>query len=84
MAGKNNEYRMAIKIAGEMEKSLYNCTDLTRKELNKIAKEAAMASSRTKGTFSQGLKETEPFLNVWEKSLSRQLPRPRQPPPRPS
>ena len=67
MAAKNSEYRMAIKIAGEMEKSLYNCTDLTRKELNKIAKEAASASSRTKGTFRQGLKETEPFFDGLEK-----------------
>ena len=41
MAKKNSEYRMAIKIAGEMEKSLYNCTDLRRKELNKIARKAA-------------------------------------------
>ncbi len=51
MAKKNNEYRMAIKIAGEIEKSLYNSTDLTRKELNKIAREAARASSRSKGEF---------------------------------
>ena len=69
MAGKTgSEYRMAIKIAGEMEKSLYNCTDLTRKEINKIAREAANASSATKGTFRDGLKETEPFFTGLEQT----------------
>lgn len=67
MAKRNNEYRMAIKIAGEMEKSLYNCTDLTRKELNKIAKEAAYASSKTKGVFRDGLEETTPLFQGMEK-----------------
>lgn len=65
---KGSEYRMAIKIAGEIEKSLYNCTDLTRKELNKIAKEAAYTSSITKESFSQGLKETEPLFDGLEKA----------------
>lgn len=68
MAAKSSDYRMAIKIAGEIEKSLYNSTDLTRKELNKIAKEAAYASSMTKESFSQGLRETEPFFNGLEKA----------------
>lgn len=65
---KSSEYRMAIKIAGEIEKSLYNCTDLARKELNRIAKEAASASSHTKESFSQGLKETEPLFDGLEKA----------------
>ncbi len=68
MAAKNSEYRMAIKIAGEIEKSLYNSTDLTRKELQKIAREAALASSITKQSFSQVLQETEPFFNGLEKA----------------
>jgi TP901 family phage tail tape measure protein len=59
---------MAIKIAGEIEKSLYNCTDLTRKELNKIARAAAYTSTHTKDTFSGGLKETEPFFEGLEKA----------------
>lgn len=66
MAG-SSEYRMAIKIAGEIEKSLYNCTDLTRKELNKIARDAASASSSTKNSFKKGLEETEPFFEGLEK-----------------
>lgn len=65
---KGNEYRMAIKIAGEMERSLYNCTDLTRKELQKIAREAAYASTKTKGSFQNGLRETEPFFRGLEQA----------------
>lgn len=71
MAKKNNEYRMAIKIAGEIEKSLYNSTDLTRKELDKIARKAAGASSQSKGLMGdikKGLKDTEPFFNGVEKA----------------
>lgn len=59
---------MAIKIAGEIEKSLYNTTDLTRKELNKIAREAAYTSSLTKESFRRGIKETEPFFEGLEKA----------------
>lgn len=65
---KSSEYRMAIKIAGEIEKSLYNSTDLTRKELNKIARQAAYTSTATKDSFSKGLKEAEPFFNDLEKA----------------
>lgn len=71
MAKGNNEYRMAIKIAGEIEKSLYNSTDLTRKELDKIARKAAWASSQSKGLMGdikKGLKDTEPFFNGVEKA----------------
>ena len=65
---KGSEYRMAIKIAGEIEKILYTCTDLTRKEIRELAREAAKASSTTKASFSQGLKETEPFFDGLEKA----------------
>lgn len=67
MANKS-EYRMAIKVAGEIEKSLYNCTDLTRKELKKITKEAALTSLETKSTFSKGLEETAPLFKGLEKA----------------
>ncbi len=65
---KSSEYRMAIKIAGEIEKSLLTSTDLTRKEIRELAREAAKASSTTKASFSQGLKETEPFFDGLEKA----------------
>lgn len=65
---KNSEYRMAIKIAGEIERSLYQTTDLTRKELKKITRDAAFASAQTKGSFATGLKETEPLFEGLEKA----------------
>ena len=39
--GKNKDYELAIKIAGEVEKSFYESTKLTKKELNDIAKHAS-------------------------------------------
>lgn len=68
---KNSEYRMAIKIAGEIEKSLYQTTDLTRKELKKITRDAAFASAQTKGSFATGLKETEPLFEGLEKAATK-------------
>lgn len=65
---KSSDYRMAIKIAGEIEKSLYASTDLTRKELNKIARQAAYASAATKDSFEQQLKAVEPFFEGLEKT----------------
>lgn len=68
MAAKSSDYRMAIKIAGEIDKSLHNSVDLTTKELNKIARAAAYASGQTKNTFAQGLRETEPLFSGLEKA----------------
>lgn len=65
---KSSDYRMAIKIAGEIEKSLYTSTDLTRKELNKIARQAAYASAATEDSFEQQLKAVEPFFDGLEKA----------------
>ena len=47
--GSSKEYKLAIKIAGEMEKSFYNSTRLTKKELASIARQA----SATSATFSR-------------------------------
>ncbi|ODR35501.1 phage tail tape measure protein [Eisenbergiella tayi] len=64
---------MAIKIAGEIEKSFYNSTKLTKKELQGIAKTAAQTSGAVPKTFSQGLKDAEPAFtgleNVAKKSF---------------
>lgn len=64
---KNSDYRMAIKIAGEIEKSLYMTTDMTRKELNKIAREAAYTTTHTRNSFREGLNQTEPYFEKLEK-----------------
>ncbi|MFR4350578.1 MAG: phage tail tape measure protein [Roseburia sp.] len=61
MASK--EYKMAIKIAGEIEKSFYNSTKLTKKELAAIAKQARATSSTFSESFSRGLKDAAPAFN---------------------
>ena len=60
---KNKEYELAIKIAGEIEKSFYNSTKLTKKELQEIAKQASQTSSSVSETFSKGLKDAAPVFD---------------------
>lgn len=63
MAKNNKEYEFAIKIAGEIEKSFYESTKLTKKELSDLAKEAVRAASATEkatpaaGAISASLKK---------------------------
>ncbi len=64
MASK--EYKLAIKIAGEIEKSFYNSTKLTKKELAEIAKQARTASSTFSESFSRGLKDAAPVFDRME------------------
>lgn len=61
MASK--EYKLAIKIAGEIEKSFYNSTHLTKKELAEIARNASATSSSISGTFQKGLKDAAPVFD---------------------
>lgn len=71
---KNKEYEMAITIAGEIEKSFYESTKLTKKELQDIAKEAARASTSISvgykdsfgKFFESGLKDAKPFFSGME------------------
>ncbi len=71
MAKRGDEYKLAIRIAGEIDKSLYNSTNLTRKELNKIARETVKASHEAT-TFGkkveQQLQEVEPVFSGIEKA----------------
>lgn len=59
MASK--EYKLAIKIAGEIEKSFYESTRLTKKELNELARQAARASLATSAEHKMSL---ERFQNA--------------------
>lgn len=59
----NKEYELAIKIAGEIEKSFYNSTKLTKKELASIAKEAATTSKGIGDSFRGGMDEVAPLFN---------------------
>ena len=71
LAKRGDEYKLAIRIAGEIDKSLYNSTNLTRKELNKIARETVKASHEAT-TFGkkveQQLQEVEPVFSGIEKA----------------
>ncbi len=62
MAG-NREYKMAIKIAGEIDKSFPNAAKLTKSELRAIAKEASSSSSSMSATFRQGINQTQPMFD---------------------
>lgn len=78
--GKNKEYELAIKIAGEVEKSFYESMRLSKKELQDIAEQAAQTTMRLESTygkssitaagiqknFSKSLKDTEPFFSGLE------------------
>lgn len=59
---------MAIKIAGQVEKSFYNSAKLTKKELQSIAREAAASSNNVKKSFGKQLSEAGPFFNGLEKA----------------
>lgn len=77
---KNKEYEMAIKIAGEIEKSFYDATKLTKKELNDMAKhavrtvQAVEAASGTSEKMSQkfrkSLSDAEPVFSGMEKAAA--------------
>ena len=59
---KSKDYEMAIRIAGEIEKSFYNSTKLTKKELQSIARQASKTSETVSETFARELKEAAPVF----------------------
>ncbi len=76
---KNKEYELAIKIAGEIEKSFYDSTKLTKKELSDLTKQAAKTAAATSeysssaaAQISQSLKskleDAEPAFSGLEKA----------------
>jgi TP901 family phage tail tape measure protein len=52
---KNKEYELAIKIAGEVEKSFLNSTKLSKKELQELARTATQTSSSVHNSFNSGM-----------------------------
>lgn len=58
---------MAIKIAGQIEKSFYNSTKLTKAELKNIAKTASQTSGGISGSLKKGMGETK---GIFEKIKS--------------
>lgn len=72
--GKNKEYELAIKIAGEVEKSFYESTKLTKKELQDIAKQAARTAQAAESMhgmsfeqFNKSLQDMDPVFGHLEK-----------------
>ncbi len=72
--GKNKEYELAIKIAGEVEKSFYESTKLTKKELQDIAKQAARTAQAAESMhgmsfeqFNKSLRDMDPVFGHLEK-----------------
>lgn len=83
--GKNKEYELAIKIAGEVEKSFYESMHLSKQELQAIAKQAAETtmrmekitehsaetSAKIRESLSKGIKESEPFFSGLESAAKK-------------
>lgn len=77
---KKTEYELAIKIAGEIEKSFYESTKLTKKELEAMAKQAANSATAASeaykttvsipGQLQNGLKDAGPFFSGMEHMAS--------------
>lgn len=70
---KNKEYELAIKIAGEIEKSFYDSTKLTKKELQDMARQAAEAAkissdipASLRSELQSGLNNAKPFFTGLE------------------
>ena len=62
MAGRK-EYELAIKIAGMVDASLGQSCNLTKKQINSIAREAAKASNTTVG-FADAMTKAGPGIDV--------------------
>lgn len=66
----NKEYTLAIKIAGEVEKSLSAATGKTKKELRALAREAALAQLKVDTSFTGTMKTMGKGIDkVWDGSV---------------
>jgi len=70
LAKNGKEYELAIKIAGEVEKSFMNSTKLTKRQLSSIARQAADSSKSMSESFDEGLALTGKGFNKIEKAAS--------------
>lgn len=74
MAGGNRkEYKMYIKIAGEIDKSLPESARLSKAELRAIAREASAASATTSANLRKGLQETKPMFDKFSHAAKKAL-----------
>ena len=71
MAGRK-EYELAIKIAGMVDASLGQSCNLTKKQINSIAREASRASNTTVG-FADAMTKAGPGIDAAWEELRRRL-----------
>ena len=64
---RKQSYEMAIRIAGEIEKSFPNAVKLSKAELRAIAKESQIAAKSMNMNFSDGLDKTSKMFSKIEK-----------------
>lgn len=62
MSAKSREYKMAIRIAGEIEKTFPSSMKYTKSELRAIARDAALASKSMKTDWKMSMAETRQGL----------------------
>ena len=69
---KDEEYKMALKMAGELEQSLYMSMKLTKKELGEIEKQVGNTLTAGEmsiwGEMNKELKEAESVFSSLEKA----------------
>jgi len=68
LAKSGKEYALAIRIAGEIDKSLLSSTGLTKKELSAIARQAAYSANSMGASFDAGFALTEKGFSNIEKA----------------
>lgn len=66
---KNKEFELAIKIAGEVEKSFYESTRLTKKQIEDIAEQAAMATAASKAMGGAASKYAASVMDSFRKGI---------------
>lgn len=71
--GDRKDYKMYIKIAGEIDKSLPESARLSKAELRAIAREASAASATTSANLRKGLQETKPMFDKFSHAAKKAL-----------
>ena len=67
---KNKEYELAIKIAGEVERSFYESTKLTKKELRNIAKQSLETAKAAESMYGMNFEELNKSLKEMDPVFS--------------
>jgi TP901 family phage tail tape measure protein len=71
LAKNSKEYELAIKIAGEVEKSFLNSSKLTKRELQNIAKQASDTSNSLGNSFDKGFTDMDKGFSKMSSAASK-------------